>query len=78
MQQFWKQVGANMEIEQGNQTTIVTRAFARRFQFTPWRIIDAADPDPQMYANFHTGSPLYLSFTMVVGERLMSVLPDLR
>jgi peptide/nickel transport system substrate-binding protein len=28
---------------------------------TPWRIVDLADPDPQMYANFHTGSPVALA-----------------
>ena len=33
----------------------------RQFQLTPWRIIDLADPDPQMYANFHTGSPVALA-----------------
>jgi peptide/nickel transport system substrate-binding protein len=61
LQQFWKQVGANMEIEQIDQATIVPRAFMRQFQLTPWRIIDLADPDPQMYANFHTGSPVALA-----------------
>jgi peptide/nickel transport system substrate-binding protein len=61
LQQFWKQVGANMEIEQIDQATIVPRAFMRQFQVTPWRIIDLADPDPQMYANFHTGSPVALA-----------------
>lgn len=61
MQQFWKQVGANMEIEQVDQATIVPRAFQRQFQLTPWRIIDLADPDPQMYANFRTGSPVALA-----------------
>lgn len=33
----------------------------RQFQLTPWRIVDLADPDPQMYANFHTGSPVALA-----------------
>jgi peptide/nickel transport system substrate-binding protein len=61
LQQFWKQAGADMEIEQVDQTAIVTRAFARQFALTPWRIVDAADPDPQMYANFHTGSPVALA-----------------
>jgi 4-phytase/acid phosphatase/peptide/nickel transport system substrate-binding protein len=61
LQQFWKQVGANMEIEQVDQATIPPRAFMRQFQLTPWRIIDLADPDPQMYANFHTGSPVNLA-----------------
>lgn len=61
VQQFWKQAGAEMEIEQVDQTAIVTRAFARQFDLTPWRIVDLADPDPQMYANFRTGSPVALA-----------------
>jgi 4-phytase/acid phosphatase/peptide/nickel transport system substrate-binding protein len=61
LQQFWKQAGADMEIEQVDQTAIVTRAFARQFDMTPWRIVDLADPDPQMYANFRTGSPVALA-----------------
>src|SRR3954452_21953256 len=61
LQQFWKQVGANMEIEQVDQATIVPRAFMRQFQLTPWRIVDLADPDPQMYANFKTGSAVALA-----------------
>jgi peptide/nickel transport system substrate-binding protein len=61
LQQFWKQVGANMEIEQIDQATVVPRAFMRQFQLTPWRIVDLADPDVQMYSNFHTGSPVALA-----------------
>jgi 4-phytase/acid phosphatase/peptide/nickel transport system substrate-binding protein len=61
LQQFWKRAGANMEIEQVDQATIVPRAFMRQFQLTPWRIVDLADPDVQMYANFHTGSPVALA-----------------
>jgi peptide/nickel transport system substrate-binding protein len=61
LQQFWKDAGAEMEIEQVDQTAIVTRAFARKFDLTPWRIVDLADPDTQMYANFHTGSPVALA-----------------
>ncbi|MDO9057947.1 MAG: ABC transporter substrate-binding protein, partial [Bradyrhizobium sp.] len=53
--------GANMEIEQIDQATVVPRAFMRQFQLTPWRIIDLADPDAQMYANFRTGSPVALA-----------------
>jgi 4-phytase/acid phosphatase/peptide/nickel transport system substrate-binding protein len=61
LQQFWKQAGANMEIEQVEQAAIVPRAFMRQFQLTPWRIVDLADPDVQMYANFRTGSPVALA-----------------
>jgi 4-phytase/acid phosphatase/peptide/nickel transport system substrate-binding protein len=28
---------------------------------TPWRIVDLADPDIQMYSNFKTGSPVALA-----------------
>ncbi len=61
LQQFWKRAGANMEIEQVDQATVPPRAFMRQFQLTPWRIVDLADPDPQMYANFRTGSPVALA-----------------
>jgi peptide/nickel transport system substrate-binding protein len=61
LQEFWKHVGANMEIEQVDQTTIPPRAFARQFQLTPWRIPDLADPEPFIYALFHTGSPTALA-----------------
>ena len=60
-QEFWRDVGANATIDQIDQTALVTKAFRRDFQLTPWRIIDLADPDPQMYANFHTGSPVNLA-----------------
>ena len=61
LQQFWKRAGAEMEIEQVDQATIPPRAFMRQFQLTPWRIVDLADPDPQMYANFSSGSPVALA-----------------
>jgi peptide/nickel transport system substrate-binding protein len=61
LQQFWKQVGANMEMEQVDQATIPPRAFMRQFQLTPWRIVDFPDPEPQIYALFHTGSPVALA-----------------
>ena len=80
MQQFWKQVGATMEIEQVDQATIVPRAFQRQFQLTPWRIIDLPDPDVQMYANFRTGSPVALAnYSNPVLDRLLErarVTPD--
>ena len=50
-----------MEIEQVDQATISHAAFIRQFQLTPWRIIDLADPDVQMYANFRSGSPVALA-----------------
>jgi peptide/nickel transport system substrate-binding protein len=59
--QFWKQIGADAEIEQVDQATIVPRAFARKFQIAPWRIIDYPDPEPGIYSLFHTGSPAALA-----------------
>ncbi len=61
LQQFWKQAGANMEIEQIDQASFPPRAFMRQFQVIGWRIVDLADPDIQMYANFKTGSPVALA-----------------
>src|SRR5262245_36862285 len=60
-QQLWKQAGANMEMEQVDQATFPARGFTRQFQVIGWRIVDSADPDIQMYANFHTGSPANLA-----------------
>ena len=61
LQQFWKNVGAEMEIEQIDQATFPPRAFQHKFDITGWRIVDFPEPDVQMYANFHTGSPVNLS-----------------
>jgi peptide/nickel transport system substrate-binding protein len=61
LQQLWKNAGATMEIEQVDQATIPPRAFQRKFDITPWRIVDFPEPDVQMYANFHTGSPVALA-----------------
>ena len=60
-QELWKAVGAEMEIEQVDQAQFPQRGFSRQFDLIGWRIIDLADPDPQMYANFHTGSPANLA-----------------
>jgi peptide/nickel transport system substrate-binding protein len=61
LQQFWKQIGAEMEIDQVDQAAIVARAFQRQFDITPWRFVDLADPDIQMYSNFHSSSPAALA-----------------
>jgi peptide/nickel transport system substrate-binding protein len=60
-QEFWGAVGAKVTIDQVDQSALGTRAFTHNFQIMPWGIIDTADPDAQMYANFHTGSPLNLA-----------------
>jgi 4-phytase/acid phosphatase/peptide/nickel transport system substrate-binding protein len=46
-----------MEIEQVDQATIPPRAFMRQFQLTPWRIVDLADPDIQMYCQLQDRKP---------------------
>ena len=61
LQQFWKQIGVDMEIEQVDQATFPPRAFQRKFDIIGWRIVDFPDPDVQMYANFRTGSPVALA-----------------
>ena len=60
-QELWKKVGANMEMEMIDQATFPARGFTRQFQVIGWRIVDLADPDPQMFANFYTGSPANLA-----------------
>src|SRR4029077_20600178 len=61
LQQLWKNVGAELEIEQVDQATIPPRAFQRKFDITPWRMVDFPDPDTQMFANFYSKSPLNLA-----------------
>ena len=61
LQQLWKNIGVTMEIEQVDQATIPPRAFQRKFDITPWRIVDFPDPDVQMFANFYSKSPLNLA-----------------
>jgi peptide/nickel transport system substrate-binding protein len=60
-QQFWKKIGVDMEIEQADQATFPPRAFQRKFEIIGWRIVDFPDPDVQMFANFHSKSPLNLA-----------------
>ena len=40
LQQFWKQIGADMEIELVDQATFPPRAFQRKFDIIGWRIVD--------------------------------------
>lgn len=61
LQQFWKNIGVNMEIEQVDQATFPPRAFQRKFDIIGWRIVDFPDPDTQMFANFYSKSPLNLA-----------------
>ena len=56
-----KKVGIDVEIKPVDQTQLVKEALTRDFQVTGWRIIDLADVDPQMFANFHSKSPINFS-----------------
>jgi 4-phytase/acid phosphatase/peptide/nickel transport system substrate-binding protein len=80
LQQFWKNIGVNMEIEQVDQATFPPRAFQRKFDIIGWRIVDFPDPDVQMFANFYSKSPLNLaSFTDSELDKLLEharVTPD--
>jgi peptide/nickel transport system substrate-binding protein len=57
-QEFWKAAGITVTLDPVDQTTFVTKSLAHDFDIGGWRIIDLADPEPQMYADFHTGSPV--------------------
>ncbi len=61
LQQLWKQIGADMEIEQVDQATFPPRAFQRKFDIIGWRIVDFPEPDNQMFANFYSKSPVNLA-----------------
>jgi 4-phytase/acid phosphatase/peptide/nickel transport system substrate-binding protein len=79
-QQFWKKIGVDMEIEQADQATFPPRAFQRKFDVIGWRIVDFPEPDVQMFANFHSKSPLNLAnYTNPELDRLLEharVTPD--
>jgi peptide/nickel transport system substrate-binding protein len=61
LQQFWKQIGASVEIEQADQATFIPRALKRQYQIIGWQVVDFPDPDTQTYANFHSASPTGLA-----------------
>ncbi len=56
-----KKIGIDVEIKPVDQTQLVKEALTREFQVTGWRIIDLADVDPQMFANFFSKSPINFS-----------------
>ncbi|MFL6712610.1 MAG: ABC transporter substrate-binding protein [Sulfurifustis sp.] len=60
-QQYWKAAGINVTLDEADQTTFVAKSFQRDFEIGGWRIIDLADPDPQMTSNFRTGSPVNIA-----------------
>ncbi|HYC63457.1 MAG TPA: ABC transporter substrate-binding protein, partial [Reyranellaceae bacterium] len=56
-----KKIGIEVEIKPVDQTQLVKETIQRDFLVSGWRIIDLADVDPQMFANFHSKSPINLS-----------------
>jgi 4-phytase/acid phosphatase/peptide/nickel transport system substrate-binding protein len=60
-QEFWKAAGITVTLDPVDQTTFVTKSFQHDFEIGGWRIADLADPEPQMYADFHTGSPVNIA-----------------
>jgi 4-phytase/acid phosphatase/peptide/nickel transport system substrate-binding protein len=56
-----KKIGIDIVIKPVDQTQLVKETIARDFQISGWRIIDYPDVDPQMFANFHSKSPINFS-----------------
>lgn len=56
-----KKIGIDVEIKPVDQTQLVKETLSRDFLVSGWRIIDLADVDPQMFANFHSKSPINFS-----------------
>lgn len=56
-----KKIGIDIEIKPVDQTQLVKETLSRDFLISGWRIIDLADVDPQMFANFHSKSPINFS-----------------
>jgi 4-phytase/acid phosphatase/peptide/nickel transport system substrate-binding protein len=61
MQQLWKQVGIEVELEQTDQAAFIPRALKRQYQLIGWRFVDFPDPDAQIYANLHSTSGFALA-----------------
>lgn len=69
-----KKVGIDVEIKPVDQTQLVKETISRDFQISGWRIIDLADVDPQMFANFHSKSPINFSgYNNPEADRLLTV-----
>jgi peptide/nickel transport system substrate-binding protein len=60
-QEFWRAVGIDVTLDPVEQTAFVAKSFQHDFEIGGWRIIDLADPGPQLYADFHTGSAVNIA-----------------
>ncbi len=56
-----KKIGIEVTIKPVDQTQLVKETLSRDFLVSGWRIIDFPDVDPQMFANFHSKSPINFS-----------------
>src|SRR5688572_10396786 len=56
-----KKIGIEVTIKPVDQTQLVKETLSRDFLISGWRIIDYPDVDPQMFANFHSKSPINFS-----------------
>jgi len=61
MQQMYKQVGVELELQPVDQNTLVKRVFTKNFDISGWRIRDAADIGPQIFALHHSKSSYNLT-----------------
>ncbi|NKC14272.1 MAG: ABC transporter substrate-binding protein [Gammaproteobacteria bacterium] len=50
MQQLFKQVGVGMKLVPVDQNTLVKKVFTNDYQISGWRVADADDVGPQLYA----------------------------
>jgi 4-phytase/acid phosphatase/peptide/nickel transport system substrate-binding protein len=61
MQQMYKQVGVELELQPVDQNTLVKRVFTKNYDISGWRIRDAADIGPQIFALHHSKSSYNLT-----------------
>ena len=61
LQQLYKKVGVELSLSPVDQNTLVKRVFTNNYQISGWRIADAADVGPQLFALHHSKSPYNLT-----------------
>ena len=61
MQQLYRKVGVELKLEPVDQNTLVKRVYANDYQISGWRIGDAPDIGPQLYALHHSDSSYNLT-----------------
>lgn len=58
LQQLWKAVGVELDLEAMEQAELLRRILAGDYQVSAWRFRDSLDPDPDLYAFLHSRSRL--------------------